>query len=206
MKRILKNSIALAVSLLSATSAQAITYIGNRSIGAGTVQLSITTDNTLGGLTPTNIVDWAIHMSSGAENVSLFGNNSRIAMLNTRFQVPEAGNSPLTATATDLFFNFDGDAVLLFQLGPPFDAQPAYCLEGDTPNLSCIGGNKLEVMFFGINAVQFSETADRSGLVTIGSVAAGGVPEPAAWALMIAGFGLVGSAARRRAKVQVTYA
>jgi choice-of-anchor C domain-containing protein len=32
------------------------------------------------------------------------------------------------------------------------------------------------------------------------------VPEPASWALMIAGFGLVGAATRRRSKVQVTYA
>lgn len=32
------------------------------------------------------------------------------------------------------------------------------------------------------------------------------VPEPAAWALMLAGFGLVGNAMRRRSKVSVTYA
>ena len=36
---------------------------------------------------------------------------------------------------------------------------------------------------------------------------AGGVPEPAAWALMLAGFGLVGGAMRRRQQtVRVTYA
>jgi hypothetical protein len=34
----------------------------------------------------------------------------------------------------------------------------------------------------------------------------GGVPEPAAWAMMLAGFGLVGSAMRRREKVAVTFA
>jgi PEP-CTERM motif len=34
----------------------------------------------------------------------------------------------------------------------------------------------------------------------------GAVPEPASWALMIAGFGLVGGAMRRRTKLQVTYA
>jgi hypothetical protein len=33
-----------------------------------------------------------------------------------------------------------------------------------------------------------------------------GVPEPAAWAMMLAGFGLVGSAMRRRSKVAVTFA
>ena len=36
--------------------------------------------------------------------------------------------------------------------------------------------------------------------------APGGVPEPAAWAMMLAGFGLVGSAMRRREKVAVTFA
>ena len=34
----------------------------------------------------------------------------------------------------------------------------------------------------------------------------GGVPEPAAWAMMLAGFGLVGAAMRRRQTAQVTYA
>jgi hypothetical protein len=34
----------------------------------------------------------------------------------------------------------------------------------------------------------------------------GGVPEPAAWAMMLAGFGLVGAAMRRRQTTQVTYA
>ncbi len=33
-----------------------------------------------------------------------------------------------------------------------------------------------------------------------------GVPEPAAWAMMIAGFGLVGGAMRKRTKVSVSYA
>lgn len=35
---------------------------------------------------------------------------------------------------------------------------------------------------------------------------AAAVPEPAAWAMMIAGFGLVGAAMRRRTKVTVNYA
>jgi hypothetical protein len=34
--------------------------------------------------------------------------------------------------------------------------------------------------------------------VSVAPVAAGGVPEPASWALMIAGFGLAGAAARRK--------
>jgi PEP-CTERM motif len=38
------------------------------------------------------------------------------------------------------------------------------------------------------------------------SFLASAIPEPSAWAMMIAGFGLVGAAARRRARTSVTYA
>ena len=38
------------------------------------------------------------------------------------------------------------------------------------------------------------------------AIGKGGVPEPAAWALMLSGFGLVGGAMRRRRSLEVTYA
>jgi hypothetical protein len=47
---------------------------------------------------------------------------------------------------------------------------------------------------------------EATGLTDIQIGNAGVVPEPAAWALMLAGFGLVGAAARRRQSVRVTYA
>jgi PEP-CTERM motif len=46
------------------------------------------------------------------------------------------------------------------------------------------------------------ETVGQSGVQVLASV---GVPEPASWALMIAGFGLVGGAMRRRV-VKISYA
>lgn len=57
--------------------------------------------------------------------------------------------------------------------------------------------------FFRYDAATFTRTTVVTGLgrfdgIAILNGAAGGVPEPAAWALMIAGFGMVGSAARRR--------
>lgn len=37
-------------------------------------------------------------------------------------------------------------------------------------------------------------------------LAVAGIPEPATWAMMIGGFGVIGAAARRRSRAQVTYA
>lgn len=59
----------------------------------------------------------------------------------------------------------------------------------------------------GLTNLQF---VSRDGTVNkdmfLDNVSVAGVPEPAAWALMLAGFGLVGGAMRRRSKVSVTYA
>jgi hypothetical protein len=55
-------------------------------------------------------------------------------------------------------------------------------------------------------SVQFSPNANGTG---IDNVALGAVPEPATWAMMIGGFGMVGGAmrsARRKQKVTVSYA
>lgn len=38
------------------------------------------------------------------------------------------------------------------------------------------------------------------------NLAAGAVPEPATWAMMIGGFGLIGAVSRRRARTQIAYA
>lgn len=50
-------------------------------------------------------------------------------------------------------------------------------------------------------------TPDRDGAVTFGALAVSAVPEPAAWTMMIFGFGLIGGAMRRRkTSVKVSYA
>lgn len=48
--------------------------------------------------------------------------------------------------------------------------------------------------------------ANITGTFTLLSDSTAAVPEPATWAMMIAGFGLVGASMRRRQKVSVTYA
>jgi PEP-CTERM motif len=208
MKRILKGSIALALSLLSAAPAQAITYIGSRAVGDATALLSVTTDNTLGGLTNANITDWSIQLSSGLNNVTLngplSGNNSSVLIL-TDSALASNANSSLIATTSDLQFNFDGNGFLGFLSGGSANGF-GYLLNGAAGRGQCSGGGVFECVFFVNNSVVSTERAGPSGLQTLASVAPGGVPEPAAWALMIAGFGLVGGAVRRRAAVRVTYA
>ncbi len=69
----------------------------------------------------------------------------------------------------------------------------------------------------GLLRIEFAESFDdlpnaADATFTRGTLAftytplAGAVPEPASWALMIAGFGLVGGAMRRRQRVSVSYA
>jgi PEP-CTERM motif len=194
MKRILMSGAALAVALMGAVPAQAITYIGTRTVGAGTAQLSITTDNSLGVLSAANITDWTIDISAGGSTVSLLGplsgSNSAVTI----------NGSGLTATATDLIFSFDNDGYLLFKLPGLF--APAYCVDGASAAPTCIGSPGSENIFVGGLA---QVTLDGSTILATAQ-GPGGVPEPEAWALMIAGFGLVGAAMRRRAAVQVTYA
>lgn len=58
-----------------------------------------------------------------------------------------------------------------------------------------------------VNLVSLDNDPTTMDDLTFGDVVGvGAVPEPAAWAMMLAGFGLVGSAMRRRSKVAVTFA
>ena len=60
-------------------------------------------------------------------------------------------------------------------------------------------------IFFG-DGTGFANASANIRSVVFTFPGAGGVPEPASWALMISGFGLVGGALRRRAKVQTAIA
>lgn len=174
--------------LLMATAASAITYTEKRVVGSGTVQLSLTTDGTLGVLNSANFIDWTIFITDPDGNFTLSGplsgDTSELSIQGSAF----------TATATSLLFDFDagGEQYVLFQDGSTGSGQSYWCLE----TANCVGGEPQESIYILRDTVQQIH-APRSGLQVIASVG-GPVPEPASWALMLGGFGLVGAVLRRR--------
>jgi hypothetical protein len=123
------------------------------------------------------------------------------------FQAPVAGTYSYTAE----FFLADtrptGVAITPFlaRTGSPVDLSAFTFLSASTPRKIFTGQFSLrpfDAFGFSLNkAIAFNN--DSTGVRF--SVSSAAVPEPAAWALMLGGFGLVGAAARRRAKLQVTY-
>ena len=191
MKLFFKTAIA-AIVLAMPISANALTYVGNRTVGLSSANLSITTDGTLGTLSLGNITGWTIGLDGGA--FTLFGPGG---MHNS---VVRSGNgAALFATATDLSFDFGSGAraFLIFDTPENDERKRYYCVQTGG---GCIGGgNSDEAIDSSFVSTEF-QIAPRSGVVVLASIAApvGGVPEPASWALMIAGFGLVGGAMRRK--------
>lgn len=86
-------------------------------------------------------------------------------------------------------------------------------VEGDTNPYNIVGGNASLAAFRGYQysatltsgTIVFAPYTDTAVVVPRGGILFSAVPEPATWAMMIAGFGLVGSALRRR-KTAVAFA
>ena len=191
MKLFFKTAIA-ALALAMPISANALTYVGNRTVGLGSANLSITTDGTLGTLSLGNIVGWTIGLDGGA--FTLFGPDGAV---NSRLR--SGGGAALFATATDISFDFgfnvNARSFVIFDTPDSEPLKKFYCVQ---TGQGCLGdGVSGEAVSSTGTAFQF---APRSGVVVLASIAApvGGVPEPASWTLMIAGFGLVGGAMRRK--------
>ena len=105
-----------------------------------------------------------------------------------------AGTLLGTVTTATGFNSLIGDTDTFGPNPPPFafGAYKVYLSDADTAALTGIGpfiGN-VDHLYFSIGDRALFEVS-----------VAGGVPEPAAWALMLAGFGLVGLAARRKGSV-----
>ena len=178
------------LSVCLAASASNITYNVNRTIGAGSVTGTITTDGNSGVLASADIVDWNLTLFTPVQgSFSLFGplsgNNS---------VVYEQG-ADLTANATQLLFDFSGGdgGLLLFQQGL-FSGSTYYC-DGTPGNFACAQGESVvpqSVFQSGwINVAQ-------SGVQVIGTAGGGAAPEPGSLALLGSGVLAAIGAIRRK--------
>ena len=104
-----------------------------------------------------------------------------------------------TAASVNVYDGLNGTGNILGTLN--LTSQSGSNCSGDPTGGFC-NFTAVGVSFGGIaRSIDFGGTANQSGFddITFGSARAGGsVPEPAAWALMIGGFGLAGATLRRR--------
>jgi hypothetical protein len=183
----LESIIASALLLtLSAGSAQATLYTGARSFGFGPFKwtLTIETDGTLGVLEAENILRFNVRLSGlDADDVANYGKNPEIdAFFGNPLVV--RGTS-LTATRQKVFFDFDKGGGYFGVVNNPY-----YLLTAADCTLCRPSREFLEL------DPQFGFFIGQSGNQVLASV-----PEPASWVTLIAGFGLVGAALRRRKAV-----
>lgn len=177
--------IVTALALMSAStaaSAALIIYDVNQSIGLGSVVGTIQTNGTLGVLGGSDIVGFNLTVSGPGASVNLTQADSVF--------VSEGTN--LSATMSNLLFDYSGSSgYALFQKGSFGTGQQYYCNASVAD--TCFQGASAIAESFNSPSAQVEA---RTGLQSIGTVTA--VPEPAAWAMMIGGFGLIGSLMRRR--------
>jgi hypothetical protein len=193
----------LAASLATAAQANVVYSInqtsttpevsGELSPLSDTVIGTITTDGTIGVLQSGNILDWNLQLLDNlrpAYDFTLTPANSGIWF--------DTGDG-LSASASGLSFDFSKIGAVFIIQGTVhgfssgfqyfcFQATSGPCLQGETivPYYYSVDGTL---------ATGFS-----------GTVPLGGVPEPASWAMMLGGFGLVGGALRSHRKASVSFA
>ena len=94
------------------------TYYVNLVIGGGTVTGSITTDGTIGQILSNNVLDWNLLLNAGiSTNIVGLASPATIHLLGPRSGTNsrlEVTGYDLTATASDLVFNFSGDSYFAF--------------------------------------------------------------------------------------------
>ena len=176
---------ATAVSLPVA-AAQAITYTASRSVGAsGSVKISITTDDKIGALLQSDVLSWTIGLSDSHGTFTL---NTMNSVFST--------TGGLTATATDLLFDFSGGSYAAFQNPYLGSSMNFFCMTG---NQICGNNFNGETLLVGNEFPVGISVTHYAGVHVVAGASA--VPEPESWALLFGGFGLAGGAmriARRR--------
>ena len=181
------KSMSVLALAFAATTASAVTttYNVNQTINLGSVTGTIQTDGAVGTLTQSNIVGFDLFVGGPGAAVELTQANSVIVTQGSNF----------SATASSLFFDYSGaSGYLLFQFGSFGTGKKYYC--NSSVSGTCFQGASAIPDSFDSPSAQVEA---RTGNQIIAS-AAGLVPEPASWALMLAGFALTGAVMRRKSE------
>jgi hypothetical protein len=180
------SSGALMAALLAtavAQSASALTYDVDYAIGAGSVVGTVETDGNTGTLVASDITAWDLTLNGIGASYTITSGDSDAALF--------LGGSDVTATKTDLYFNFSGTDVgyLGFQDGA-FSGNHYWC--NNTSWFACFSGATVTPgSIFDGTAVNVAESGNQI-------IATASVSEPAAWALMLLGVGGMGASLRAR--------
>jgi len=184
-RSLLLPSLVLAAAALC--NADTITYNVNQPIGAGGVTGDIITNGTIGNLFTTSIVDWNLLLNDGITTFDLTG---PLSGGNSALE-PHWGPGDLTATATQLSFNFSDTSGINFFYFTAITGgtDAAMCFQSGNPVGSCLAGSSFagsgEELSIG-NLANNTQFTSISGTQVIGTAA---VPEPST--LILLGIALV---------------
>ena len=175
----------LGVGVCSATP---ITYNVNQTIGLGSVTGTIQTDGTTGVLGAPNIIGWNLALNGVGASLNLTNFNSSVFVNGT----------DVTATATNLFFNFGAanDGYLLFEVIFGAGAR-YYCDAATLQNFVCAHGSSVVPQTIFDPSAQFVPQTGNQIIGVAGSISS--VPEPATLSLLALGLVGLGVARRRSA-------
>ena len=132
MKAFIKSLTMAAALSFAGTASAAIVYNVNQTVQTGGVTGTITTDGTIGSIGSGNITAWNLILSGGAATFNLTNGNSGVFVT-----VP----SHVTATAQNLFFDYDtpNNGYLLFQVSFG-DATRYWCNAAGVGTSTCFQG------------------------------------------------------------------
>ena len=191
----MKNTIraaAIGLGLLSLAQfayAAPIMYSVNQTFGPGSAVGTITTDGTIGTLASADIIAWSLTLNDGTNTVLVQtgANNSYAAIT----------GGALTATSTDLIFNYSFGTNSDFSIATPNAPPPVWGQICYTNFSNCWGPAGVGVYNVGGDGqlVYISQT----GLHTIASGGTAVVPAPASLALLALGLLGLGISRRRNA-------
>ena len=170
-----------------AAPANATVYNVNRAINNGSVVGTITTDGATGVINSFDFIAWDLVLTGIAATTEITSADSDAAVWGQGVDI--------TADATNVSFNFSGgdSGFLVFQDGMS-SGNKYWCV--NSTNGACSASESVVPQYYLDPSAQF---ASRTGNQVI-ATAAGAVPEPGTWALMVLGFAGLGYAGFRQSR------